>query len=119
MIDATIQPVSNGIRSIRVLEMHESCERDSFYVLIYSSEDYDMTVACHQTGSIYTNGEGLSYEDARERALCDAADWGDFLKITPDEFRDKDGKVIKPDFEFQRYETRRVLAKRKSEGTLS
>lgn len=100
------------IVEIVVKKMTESCERTTFYVNAYTDEGYSMTVASHQTGSIYTNHEGLSVEEARERALIDAADWGDFLLIEPTAYKE-DGKIIEPSFTFDRFDTRRVLKERK------
>lgn len=58
--------MARAITSIRVKSMYESCERTTFYVDVLSDEGFEMTVASHQTGSIYTDGEGLSIEEARE-----------------------------------------------------
>ncbi len=99
------------IVSIAVKKMYETCERTTYSVDVTTDEGFEMTVAGHATGSVYTNGEGLSIEEARERALCDAADWGDFLGIQPDDFIE-DGVVKKPTFEMRRYETRRALRRR-------
>ena len=91
-----------AIVSICVFPMHESCERTTFYVRVTTDEGFTKEVEAHRTGSIYTNGEGLSIEEARDRALIDAATWGDFLGIKPDPFV-VDGVVIEPSMRFRTY----------------
>jgi hypothetical protein len=101
------------IVSIRVFSTHESCERTTYYVELITDEGFTMTPCGHATGSIYTDHVGLSKEEARERALCDAADWGDFLQIEPEPLVE-DGDVIEPEFKFTRYTIRRKLRERNS-----
>ncbi len=103
-----------NIVSISVMKMYESCERTTFYVQLMNDEGFVMTAAGHQTGSIYTNGEGLSIEEARDRALIDAADWADFLQLEVDPFMDDDGIVLEPSMTFDKYSMRREIAARKS-----
>ena len=98
-----------AITSIVVRSMHESCERTTFYVMLISDEGFDMTAASHRTGSIYTNHEGLSIEEARDRALIDAANWGDFLQIEVEPFRDAQGNTIEPSMTFDSYTMRREM----------
>lgn len=107
-----LKPVgSDTIVSVSVFWMHESCERTTFYVRVKTAEGFTKEVEAHRTGSVYTNGEGLSIEAARDRALIDAATWGDFLGITPDPFV-FDGEVIEPSMRFQTYTYQRERAKR-------
>lgn len=61
--------------------MTESCERTTYYVRATTDEGLTKEVDAHRTGSIYTNGEGLSVDEARDRALIDAHTWADFLGI--------------------------------------
>lgn len=99
-----------NITRIHVQTMTESCERTSFYVMLTSDEGFTMSAACHRTGSIYTNHEGLSIEEARDRALIDAANWGDFLQIEVDPLLDEGGKPIEPSLTFDSYTMRRDMA---------
>ena len=101
------------ITSVVVRSMYESCERTTFYVMLLSDEGFDMTAASHRTGSIYTNHEGLSIEEARDRALIDAANWGDFLQIEVEPFLDADGNTVEPSMTFDSYTIRRELAERR------
>jgi len=103
------------ITSVVVRSMYESCERTTFYVMLLSDEGFDMTAASHRTGSIYTNHEGLSIEEARDRALIDAANWGDFLQIEPTPFLDADGNTVEPSMTFDSYTMRREMAERKKD----
>lgn len=100
------------IVAIRVLRMWESCQRTTFYVELLTDEGFTMTPASHRTGSVYTNFEGLSEDEARQRALIDADTWGDFLGIVPEPFT-QDGVTYVPDMTMRPYETRRVLAERR------
>lgn len=101
----------NSIDRIRITKMEESCQRTTFYVELTTSEGFTMTPNGHRTGSLYTNFEGLSYEEARDRALIDAANWGDFLQLPVEPFEDQ-GEIIEPSMTFETYETRRELANR-------
>lgn len=103
------------ITAIRIYSMHESCQRTTFYVDLVSDEGFTITVASHRTGSVYTNFEGLTLEEARDRALIDADTWGDFLGIAPTPYTD-DGMTYQPSMTMRPYETRRVLAARKLKG---
>lgn len=102
----------NKIVRIHITSMFETCNRTTFYVQLTTDEGFEMTAAGHATGSDYTNGKGLSIEEARDRALIDAADWGDFLGIVPEPFL-VDNEVIEPSMTFDRYDTRRKLRERK------
>ena len=104
---------TGAITRISVSKMYESCERTSFYVMLTSDEGFTMTASSHQTGSIYTNHEGLSIDEARDRALIDAANWADFLRIEADPFID-DGKSYEPSMTFDSYTIQRELAERKN-----
>ncbi|WP_298848902.1 hypothetical protein [uncultured Salinicola sp.] len=101
---------------IRIRRMYESCERTTFHVMLHSDEGFEMTAAAHATGSVYTNHEGLSIEEARDRALIDAADWGDFLGIAVDPLIGDDGQPVEPSLTFDRYDRRRRLAARKRDS---
>ena len=103
-----------NITRISIMKTYESCERTSFYVMLTSDEGFTMSAACHRTGSIYNNHEGLSIEEARDRALIDAANWGDFLQIEVDPLLDEGGKPIEPSMTFDSYTMRREMASRKS-----
>ena len=105
-----------NIVSISILKMYESCERTSFYVQLTSDEGFTMTAAGHQTGSVYTNGEGLSIEVARDRALIDAATWADFLQLEVEPFTDDNGNVVKPSMTLGQYRRRRKMAVQAAEA---
>ncbi|PAL23588.1 hypothetical protein [Sphingopyxis sp. GW247-27LB] len=109
MEDATAR-----ITRIHVTRIYESCERITFFVQVTTDEGFEMTVVSHATGSIYTDGKGLTVDEARDRALTDAADWGDFLRIAPDPFL-VDGYIVDPKLRFERFTTRRVLAERRAQ----
>ena len=100
------------ITRISIMKTYESCERTSFYVMLTSDEGFTMTAASYQTGSIYTNHEGLSIEEARDRALIDAANWADFLRIEADPLIE-DGETFKPSMTFDSYTIQRKIAERK------
>jgi hypothetical protein len=104
------------IVSIRVFSTYESCERTTYYVELTSDEGFTMTPCSHATGSIYTDHAGLSKEEARERALIDAADWGDYLNIEPEPLVE-DGVVIEPTFKFQKYTLRREARRERPSDT--
>lgn len=93
---------------ISVLRTYESCERHTYYVRVETDEGFTKEVESHRTGSVYTNGEGLSIEEARDRALIDAATWGDFLGIEPEPYV-ADGVTHQPSMTFDFYTTRRKL----------
>jgi len=114
----------NQIVNIRVHRMDESCKRATFYVRLTTDEGFSMEVAGHRTGHEYRDPDtqemvvvpGLSVEEARDRALMDAADWGDFLRLAIDPYVEE-GSVISPKMRFETYETRRILAARSSQGS--
>jgi hypothetical protein len=85
--------------------MYESCERWTYYVRATTDEGMSKEVEGHRSKSLY-NPEGISREEARDRALIDAATWGDFLGITPDPF-EEDGVVHEPSMTFDSYTMRR------------
>ena len=105
-----------NIVSISVSSMWESCERTTYFVRLVTDEGFDMTPASYRTGSIYTNFEGLTKDEARERAMMDAASWGDFLCIPVDALVEKDENgndvVMTPKRTFNSYGMRRELAAR-------
>lgn len=100
------------IVGIRVVRTWETCERTTFYVELETDEGFTMTPLSHRTGSERPKIEGLSVEEARERALIDADTWGDFLGIVPEPFT-HDGVAYAPSMTMRPYETRRVLAERR------
>jgi hypothetical protein len=100
--------MSNIIR-VRVTSMWESCQRTTFYVELESDEGFTMTPAGYATGSEYTNFEGLSLEEARDRALIDAHQWADFLQLTVEPFI-VDGVAIEPSMTLKGYTYRREAA---------
>ncbi|MGA1853004.1 hypothetical protein VH570_19405 [Sphingobium sp. HT1-2] len=106
---------ARSIEAIRIYPMWETCQRTTFYVDLVSDEGFTITVASHRTGSVYTNFEGLTLEEARDRALIEADTWGDFLGIAPTPYI-HDGVTYQPSMTMRPYETRRVLAARKLEG---
>lgn len=99
------------IVGIRVYRTTESCERTSYYVELRTDEGFTKTPDCHVTGSVYTKGVGLSVEEARDRALTDAADWSDLLGIPVDPY-EEEGVVHEPSFPLEIYTTQRELAAR-------
>lgn len=107
--------MANAITEIRIYHMWESCQRTTFYVDLVSTEGFTITVASHRTGSVYTNFEGLTLEEARDRALIEADTWGDFLGIKPNPYT-ADGVACEPSMLMRPYETRRVLAARRMKG---
>ena len=106
------------ITQIRIFKMWESCERTTYFVELQTDEGFTMTPSSHQTGSVYTNFEGISLEEARDRALMDAHDWADFLGIEVDPY-EEDGTVHQPSMKFNRYTIRRELADRKQKKQAS
>ncbi len=105
------------IVSISILYMYESCERHSYYVRATTDEGLTKEVDGHQSGSIYTEvdgvRQGLTREEARDRALIDAATWGDFLGITPVPY-EEDGVVHEPSMTFHTYKYQRQSAARRN-----
>ena len=99
---------------IRVTRYWESCERTTFYVELETDEGFTMQVAGYATGSVYTNHEGLSVGEARDRALIDAADWGDFLGIEPEPYADPStGQFCLPSMTFDKYSNQRAMAEKR------
>jgi hypothetical protein len=96
------------VTAIKINRMTESCERTTYYVELISDENFEMTVASHETGSVYTDHKGLSVEEARDRALIDAANWGDFLGIEPVPYIEN-GVTYEPSMTFEFYQTRREI----------
>ena len=102
-----------NIVGIRVFSMWETCERTTYYVELRTDEGFAMTPAGYATGSVYTNFEGPSKEEARNRALLDAITWADFLGLRVEPLIE-DGVEQKPTgFVITPYTTRRKLAARK------
>lgn len=100
------------IIAIRVYSLWETCERTTFYVELRTDEGMTMTPAGFATGSVYTNFEGLTKDEARDRALIEAASWGDFLQIEVEPYIE-DGVAYEPSMKFNSYRNRRVMAERK------
>jgi hypothetical protein len=102
-----------SIVRIRVFRMDESCERTTFFVELKTDEGFTMTPCCHRTGSVYTNGEGLSVEEARDRALTEALEWGDLLRMTVEPYAE-DGVTYESSFPLETYTTQRAIAAERS-----
>lgn len=96
---------------VRVYHMYESCERHTYAVQLVSDEGFSMDPMSYRTGSVYTNFEGLTRDEARDRALIDAADWGDFFGITPTPFVEDD-VTYEPSMTFDKYTMRRQMGER-------
>lgn len=105
---------------ISVFGMYESCERWTYYVRATTDEGMTKEVEGHVTGSLYTEvdgvRQGLTRDEARDRALIDAATWGDFLGITPEPFKEKDDNGVEQTYEpsmvFHFYRNRRAMKER-------
>lgn len=104
----------NNIVAVSVFKTWESCERTTFYVSLRNSEGFTLEPISYRTGSVYTNFEGLSIEEARDRALIDAADWADFLGLVVEPYIE-DGVEYKPSMTFNKYQIRRELQRRREE----
>jgi hypothetical protein len=108
--------VKHPITRIRVFFTWETCERHTFYVELTTAEGFTMTPQAFATGSVYTNGVGLSIDEARDRALITAHDWADFLGVPVDEYADAIGgsgyQVYEPSRKLNIYETRRKFKAR-------
>lgn len=102
-------PCAAPVVSVGVFKTYETCERHTFYVRLTNSEGYSFEPSSHRTGSVYTNHEGLSIDEARDRALIDAADWADFLGLVPEPYVEG-GVCFSPSMTFGRFTTRRALA---------
>ena len=110
-----IQPPAGPLHKvvgIRVVRLWESCDRTTFVELV-TDEGMTMTPQSFRTGSERPKIEGISVEEARDRALNTADTWGDFLGIVPEPF-EHDGVVHEPHMTMRPYETRRILAARKA-----
>lgn len=103
------------IVSIRVFKTWETCERTTFYVQLTTDEGFTMTPCSHRTGSIYTNFEGLSVDEARDRALMDAHEWSDFLKIDLEPYVEE-GVTYEPSMTLNTFTTRRTLRDREKKA---
>jgi hypothetical protein len=113
-------PSPGSITKIRVFKMEESCKRTTFFVELTSDEGFTITPCSHCTGHEHRGLDGkmvqvpgLSIEEARNRALIEAATWADFLRTTPEPYLDEDGGTVSPKMHYLPYETRRVLAQRR------
>ena len=96
------------IVKIAILYMYESCDRHSYFVRVTTDEGLTKEVEGHRSASIY-EPDGISREEARDRALIDAATWGDFLGITPEPYIE-DGVVCEPSMTFSTYTYQREIA---------
>lgn len=101
----------NKIVKISLIHMYESCVRHTFYVIAETDEGYTKSVSSHRTGSLHPFVEGLTLDEARDRALIDAADWGDFLQLEVTPF-EMDYRIWEPSMRFDIYKTRRELDER-------
>lgn len=101
------------IVQLSIFHMYESCDRHSYYVRATTDEGMTKEVDGYRTGSTYNDYDGLTRDEARDRALTDAETWGDFLGITPDPYIE-DGVLCEPLMMFDTYTTQRELAARKA-----
>lgn len=99
------------ITRIRVLRMDESCERTTFLVELKTDEGFTMTPCHHRTGSTYTKGVGLSVDEARDRAITEALEWGDLLRMPVEPYAE-DGVTYESSMPLETYTTQRELAAR-------
>ena len=67
-----------------------------------TDEGFTITPSSFATGSVYTRGEGLSIEDARNRALIEAHVWGDLMRLRVEPFVE-DGETHAPSMTFDSY----------------
>lgn len=102
------------ITRIRVLRMDESCERTTFLVELTTDEGFTMTPCSHATGSTYTKGVGLSVDEARDRALTEALEWGDLLRMPVDPYVVA-GVTYESSMPMETYTTQRELSARDAE----
>lgn len=110
-----IQPPAGPLHKvvgIRVVRLWESCDRTTFFVELVTDEGFTMTPQSFRTGSERPKIDGISVEEARDRALITADTWGDFLGIVPEPF-EHEGVTYEPHMTMRPYETRRLLAERK------
>jgi hypothetical protein len=101
-----------AITKISLMMTWESCERTTYYIVLTNDEGFTLTPDAHRTGSIYTNHEGLTKEEARDRALIDAHNWSDFLQIPFTPYVEED-VVYEPSMTFNSFTMRREMQKRK------
>jgi hypothetical protein len=108
--------VTHKIVKISILYMYETCERHNYYVRATTDEGMTRDVEGHRSGSLYTIVDGvqtgISREEARDRALIDAATWGDFLGIIPTPYVE-DGVTHEPSMTFDTYSHQREMDERR------
>lgn len=92
---------------IYVARMYESCERTTFFVTLKTDEGMEKTPDSFCTGSVYTDHVGLSVEEARDRALIMADQWGDFLNIHVEPYVE-DGATYTPSMRLDTYTNERL-----------
>jgi len=108
------------IVQILVVPMYESCERTTYYVRLVTDEGFHTEPCAHRTGSVHMEDgvrvvvPGLSLDEARQRALCDAGDWADLLEIPMDPYVE-DGVEHKAFWDRNRFGMEREIAKRNLE----
>ncbi len=92
------------IVSISIKRGVESNQRTTYYVMAMNDEGFEMTLDAFSTGYQAGNAfvEGLSQDEALDRAATTAEDWGDFLEISPEPYG-VDGVVVKSSFPLLRY----------------
>ncbi len=108
--------------SVSVVRMTESCRRTTYYVRLTTDEGFTIEPSSHCTGHEYVEDgrtvvvPGIDAGTALQRALYDAGDWSDLLRIpvTPYE---EDGIVVEPSLRPRhRFEKqRRMRARRQSD----
>ncbi len=94
------------IKRVRVLKMWETCERTTFFVELTNDAGETITPEAFATGSVYTNHEGLSIEEARDRALIQVVTWAAFFGIKPEPYVD-DGVAHEASMTLHHYGERR------------
>lgn len=105
-----------NIVRIRVCRQWETCDRTTFFVELTTDEGYTMTPVSFRTGSERPKIDGISIEEARDRALMSADTWGDFLGIVPEPFV-HEGVTYTPSMEMRPYEIERAMdARRKAKA---
>ena len=95
-----------SIVKVQVVRMHESCQRTTYLVELTTQEGFSMTPSAFATSSVYTDFVGPTLEEARDRALIEAAEWADFLNLTVQPYSEG-GIVIEPSMTLETYTSQR------------
>lgn len=97
------------IVKIDIFRMTESCDRTTYFVRLTTDEGMTMTPSSFASHCLYDDiagRQGLSVTEARDRALTEAHEWGDFLEIEVTPYRE-DGITYEPSLPFETYTMRR------------